>query len=191
MKRLLLAFILAVGCTGTVLADSAADALASARSHLSALTSYRLVYEEDAGTTQIDYTAPDRLRITSPQAETLMIGGAVWLKGDSGWSPAAVNARIELLLARVQSDEPLAVNVGDTVSDGGTETIAGTAMHRYLVVSGSDSSVRRSIWISVKTGLPFRVVKSVGDSRLTASYSAFGKDFGIVAPGKLDSTLHS
>jgi outer membrane lipoprotein-sorting protein len=170
-------------CSASALADPAGD-LDSARSKLASESAYRVTFVDESGTTTIDYAPPDRMRVHTPEALTLIVGGSIHTNTGSGWVQAGVNSTVYAVIAQIQDESLLQVMSGDQVSGPAVVDVEGTTMNRYEVKSLNGDTVvyHRTIWVDAKSGLPYRVVRSTGDTTLTATYSDFGRDFGIVDP---------
>jgi outer membrane lipoprotein-sorting protein len=183
MKYLLVAIVSLLLCGGPALADPAAD-IAGARAKLAATTSYRVTFDDESGTTTIDYAPPDRMRIRTPLAQTVIVGGSISMNTGSGWVAASVNRNIYLLIVEIQDASLLAVGPGDQATAAGSESVAGAAMDRYEIktVDGGTTIARRTIWINPHSGLPYRVTRADGSTTLTATYSDFGANFRIEVP---------
>jgi hypothetical protein len=170
-------------CSASALADPAGD-LDGARSKLASQSSYRVTFNDESGTTTIDYAPPDRLRVRTPAALTLIVGGSIHTNTGSGWVQAGVNSTVYAVVAQIQDESLLQLGPSDQVSAPAPVDVGGTAMNRYDVKSLNGDTVvyHRTIWVDAKSGLPYRVVRTTGDTTLTATYSEFGRDFGIVDP---------
>jgi hypothetical protein len=183
VKHLLVALAAVLLCSASVLADPAGD-LDSARSKLGGESSYRVAFADESGTTTIDYAPPDHMRVHTPEAVTLIVGGSIYTNAGSGWVRAGVNRTIFVVVAQIQDESLLQVGSSDRVSGPTAVDVGGTAMNRYDVKSLDGDTVvyRRTIWVDAKSGLPYRVVRTTGSTTLSATYSDFGRDFGIVSP---------
>jgi len=183
LKHLLLALASLLICAAPVLADPAGD-IESARSQLVGATSYRVTFEDESGTTTIDYAPPDRMRILTPVAQTVIVGASISVNTGSGWSPGAVNRSIYGLILEIQKGSLLVLGDEDQASADGQEDVDGVTMNRYEVKTVDDgvTIARRTIWINAHSGFPYRVVRADGSTTLTATYSDFDADFGIQTP---------
>lgn len=185
MKHLLVALVGVLLCAGSASADPAGD-VSSARTKLASLSSYRVVFDDEAGTTTIDYSPPDRMRVRTPSAVTVIIGGSVYANVGSGWVPAGVNSTIFAVIAQIRDESLLQLTADDQVSGPVAVSVNGVAMNRYDVKTTNETTVvyRRTIWVNATSGLPYRVVRAdgSGSTNLTATYTEFGRDFGIVDP---------
>ena len=185
MRRLLLAMVLAVLWITPAFAESSPrDAVLSAREKLDGLTSYHLSLNDGLEPTDIDFTLPDRVRVTKPESVGLIIGGSTYLNvGNSGWSPAGVNPTLVVLMTMLRADRLISVGPEDTVTDEGADVLGGVAAHKYEIRTAvNGGALLRTVWIGVKDGLPLRVEREGGTSPLTATYSEFNQDFAIEPP---------
>jgi outer membrane lipoprotein-sorting protein len=172
---------------------SPSDALRHAREKLDGLTSYHLQLDDETGPVEIDYTVPQRVRITQPASVAIIVGGGVYLNpGKSGWTPAGVNPTLGVLMATLQEDRLLTFTEADELADRGVSLLDGASMHVYEIrtpVNGS--SLRRLVWVGEKDGLPHHVERTGGIGKLTATYSGYNENFAIeVPPGMQPATQH-
>ncbi len=160
-------------------ADPAHDALQDARKKLDSQSSYRLSMRDGAGTTDIEYAAPDAVRITKAGSVSVMANGAMYSNTGGGWGTVSSNTAILLLRRLVQQDALIAVSDTDKVTDDGVEMMDGVELHRYDILG--EGTLKRTVWIDTHDGLP-RQVQQGGDGAFTATYADFGKDFAITVP---------
>lgn len=165
-------------------AETPREALAKARSLLDTLSSYHLHLDDQTEPTDIDYTVPQRMRITKPGSVGIIVGGGVYLNvGGAGWTQGGVNTTLAVLLVTLAEDRLINFTDEDEIEDQGGDTIDGVAMHKYEIRTPVNGSfLRRVVWVGAKDGLPHRVVRSGGTTVLTATYSEFNKEFGIEVP---------
>lgn len=169
-------------------ADSASDAVKAAQKKLDGQASYHLSLSEQSGVTDIEYTAPDTVRITKPQSVTVLVNGVMYSNAGNGWGTVASNSATYLLRRLLQQDVLIAVSATDRVTDDGTEVLDGISVHRYEILG--EGTQKRTVWIDTRDGLP-RQVQQDGDGAFTATYADFGKDFGITAPTIGPGASHS
>jgi hypothetical protein len=185
LKNLLALVILAAACAVPAFgATSPRDGLAQARARLDGLSSYHLSIDDGTGPVELDYTLPQRVRITEPQSVAIIVGGSVYLKvGKNDWVPSGVNTTLGVLLVTLEEDRFITFTDEDNVADKGTVFLAGTALHMYEISTPINGSfLRRTVWVGEKDGLPHRVERSGGVTTVTADYSRFNEDFGIEVP---------
>jgi outer membrane lipoprotein-sorting protein len=184
MKRLFAVALLTVIGMSSASADTPREALAKARSHLDALSSYHLHLDDQTEPTDIDYTVPDRMRIIKPGSVGLIVGGGVYLNvGGAGWTQGGVNTTLAVLMVTLAEDQLISFTNDDEIADQGSDTLDGVAMHKFEIRTPVNGSyLRRVVWVGAKDGLPHRVERRGGTSTLTARYSEFGQDFGIAVP---------
>jgi outer membrane lipoprotein-sorting protein len=165
-------------------AQTPREALAQVRVRLDGLSSYHLHLEDQTEPTDIDYTAPQRMRITKPGSVGIIVGGGVYLNvGGAGWTPAGVNTALAVLMATLADDQLINFTNDDEITDQGSDVLGGVAMHKYEIRTPVNGSfLRRVVWVGAKDGLPYRVERNGGTSQLTATYSEFNKNFGIEVP---------
>src|ERR1700730_13265750 len=100
MKRVFAVALLALIGTSSAGAQTPREALAQARARLDGLSSYHLHLEDQTEPTDIDYTVPQKTRITKPGSVGIIVGGGVYLNvGGAGWTPSGVNTTLAVLMA--------------------------------------------------------------------------------------------
>jgi len=187
MKRLFAVALLSMIGMSSAGAETPREALAAARSHLDALASYHLHLEDGTEPTDIDYTLPDRLRITKPGSVGIIVGGGVYLNvGGAGWTPGGVNTTLGVLMVTLAEDRLINFTDDDEIADQGDETLDGVSMHKYEIRTPLNGIfLTRVVWVGAKDGLPHRVERNGGTTSLTATYSKFNQGFGIEVPANM------
>jgi len=139
----------------------AKQALLDAYRRLKNLKSYRIRATTTAKTTSttiLEYVAPDRFRMVTDRAETVVTRGATYIRYKNGrWAIAPVD--VSELIARFHEPKELQEIADPAASRDfkslGPEVFDGTAtfVYQYTTVLDGQTSVAR-VWLLAESGLP-------------------------------------
>ncbi len=137
------------------------QALVDAYRGLKNLKSYRIIATTTAkttSTTTLEYVAPDRFRMVTDRAETVVTRGATYIRYKNGrWAIAPVD--VSELIARFRDPKELQEIADPAVSRDfkslGPEVFDGTPtfVYQYTAVVDGQTSVAK-VWLLADSGLP-------------------------------------
>ncbi|HKC24275.1 MAG TPA: hypothetical protein VKF32_06015, partial [Thermoanaerobaculia bacterium] len=137
------------------------QALVDAYRGLKNLKSYRIIATTTAkttSTTTLEYVAPDRFRMVTDRAETVVTRGATYIRYKNGrWAIAPVD--VSELIARFRDPKELQEIADPAVSRDfkslGPEVFDGTPtfVYQYTAVVDGQTSVAK-VWLLPDSGLP-------------------------------------
>ncbi len=154
-------------CAGAAsAADSNYDTLVKSARAFERIHSVHM-HREGGTTTDVDYVAPDRYRLTYGNTEIIWIGKTQYVRGDSGLWTAQITGNEPPFEHSVIEDAIGALQKAD-IKDLGDAKLGNVLMRRYEITTPEKAVA--TVWIGQADGLTYRIENRRPDGTFDSAY---------------------